>query len=94
MFAHCDTRSRVPIIPLPGISLSGFAFDTWQSGSIEGQKSTVIRANCLLCIGLAELSILNTRYVPAITDVGNPRFFLPVCVENICFDGFSLTESL
>jgi hypothetical protein len=40
------------------------------------------------------LSTENARYVPAITDVGNPRFFLPVCVENICFDGFSLTESL
>jgi len=64
-----------------------------QSGSIEVQKSPVIRANCLLCIGLAELSILNERLPSAGFDYENICFFQPDCVENICSDGFYLTRA-
>src|SRR5262245_32650290 len=54
---------------MTGVYDSGFTLDTRQSGSIEGQKSAVTRANCLLCIGLAELSILNAQILLA-----NPSF--------------------
>jgi len=40
------------------------------------------------------LSKQTARYLPTIFGCGNTRFFQPVCVENICFDGFSLTGSL
>src|SRR5215216_8075123 len=54
-------------------------------------KSPVSRANCLLCIGLAELSMLNAPFLPIIFGRGNTHFFSPDCGENVCFDGFSLT---
>ena len=37
------------------------------------------------------LSVLNAPFSYTILGRGNPRFFQPVYVENMCFDGFSLT---
>ena len=47
--------SPFPILPL----------DAQQSGSIEGQQSSVLRANCFLFRGLAVLYILNGRILLA-----------------------------
>ena len=52
------------------------------------------RANCLLCSGLAELPTLNAHFTYTLIGYGNSRFFSPICVENICCDGFSRTGSL
>src|SRR5678809_291362 len=49
-------HSLLPVSPSPVLPL-----DTWQSGSIEGQKRSVIRAKYLLFIALEELYILNER---------------------------------
>jgi hypothetical protein len=40
------------------------------------------------------LSIFNARLPLTDSGYGNIRFFQPEYVENICFDGFSLTGSL
>jgi hypothetical protein len=65
--------------------------DTRQSGAIEGQKSSGIRANCLLFRRLAELSILNACFALTIFGEGYPHFSSTVSVENNRFNGFFLT---
>jgi hypothetical protein len=49
--------------------------DTWQSGSIEGQKSSGIRANYLLFRRLAELSVLNVHLISTIPPLSSHPVF-------------------
>jgi hypothetical protein len=78
----------VSIIPLLVSASPVLPLDTRQSGSILGQRSSVIIANCLLFSGLAELSVLNARFSPPYSVEGIPLFFYTKNIEIIALDEF------
>jgi hypothetical protein len=75
--------------------MTGTAFHTTSRGyataGILPLLATPCQAQCDVIQGLAKLHILIARLLLTHTGGRNPRFSSPAYVENIYFDGFSLT---
>src|ERR687884_343872 len=73
-------RERL-IIPLYSISLPGFASRHAAEWFHRSTENLCFKANCFLFRELAELSILNRRFISTNSGEGYPRFSLPAGVE-------------